>query len=198
MLSFWRGQLKTDGGQLQVALEVCSTLAVAVAAGVVLPALVVGSYSIVLISLACCVLGVCTFAAAYKRHFVGLIAAAVSVLVAAGLLAVSGFTIAVAIAFNSVEHDAWWILTLLIVLFLAACEFGCLLTVGLWAGLFAKVVSFHTKSEAAGLFAGLPKRPSRVAPRADGGGLSSLDCDSLSASDYEDSEQVVKMSDYAV
>lgn len=70
---------------------------------------------------------------------------------------------------------------------------------GLWAGLFAKVVRFHTKSEVEGLFAGLPHQPSRTVPRSDGGGLSSLDYSGeLSASDYEDNEQVVKMSDYAV
>mmetsp|Transcript_86781 Transcript_86781/g.120404 ORF Transcript_86781/g.120404 Transcript_86781/m.120404 type:complete len:111 (-) Transcript_86781:581-913(-) len=74
LLGFWREQLVTDGGRLQVALEVFSTIAVAVAAGTVLPAFLVGSYSIVLLSLAGCLIGVFTFAAAYKRHFVGLVA----------------------------------------------------------------------------------------------------------------------------
>mmetsp|Transcript_86780 Transcript_86780/g.120401 ORF Transcript_86780/g.120401 Transcript_86780/m.120401 type:complete len:103 (-) Transcript_86780:111-419(-) len=98
-----------------------------------------------------------------------------------------------------VDHDAWWIVTLLLVLFLAACEFGCLLTVGLWAGLFAKVVRFHTKYEAAALFPGLPQQTKRTTPRSEGGGLSSLDYSGeLSASDYEDNDQVVKMSDYTV
>ena len=56
LLGFWREQLVTDGGQLQVALEVFSTIAVAVAAGTVLPAFLVGSYSIVLLSLAGCLI----------------------------------------------------------------------------------------------------------------------------------------------
>lgn len=56
LLTFWKDQLRTDGGQLQVALEVFSTLAVAVAVGIVLPAFFVGSYSLVLLSLACCII----------------------------------------------------------------------------------------------------------------------------------------------